>query len=348
MAELKTERALAYGLLFLCIIATVGSCFGRQSPAEEWIAAGHWKRARTDVEVRIRAAPNDPLANFLLSQIRGAFGDRSTPLPLAEKAAALDGHTAKYHRQIAEVLGVVAQHSNMLQQLSLARRFRTEIDAALALDPRDVQANRDLLEFYLLAPGLLGGSRRQAAMVAERIAALDPAEGFLARARIAESGRQTAKAEALLQQAAEVRPPGYRAQIAVAEFYLALEHPNLTGAEAVAREAIGIDPGRTDAYAVLADVYAGRGSWNELDATLAEAARQAPDDLYPGYRAAGRLIAGGHNLDRAERYLRAYLAQEPEGNRPSTAEAMRQLNRLDQARRRFSGRDAIRSERAAR
>jgi tetratricopeptide (TPR) repeat protein len=347
VAELKTGMVFAYGLLFVCLIGTV-SLFGRQTPAEVWIEEGHWKRARTYVEARIHAAPNDPLANFLLSQIRGAFGDRSTPLPLAERAAALDGHKAKYHRQIAEVLGVVAQHSNVFQQVSLARRFRTEIDAALALDPRDVQANRDLLEFYLVAPGLLGGSRREAAIVAERIAALDPAEGLLAKARIAAFDRQTAQAEVLLQQAAEVQPPNYRAQIALAEFYLAPEHPNLAGAEAAAREAIGLDPGRTDAYAVLAYAYADRGSWDELDATLAEAARQAPDDLYPGYRAAERLIAGGHDLDRAERYLRAYLAQEPEGNRPSTADATRQLNRLNEARRRWSGHDAIRHERAAR
>lgn len=223
-----------------------------------------------------------------------------------------------------------------------------EIDAALALDPRDVQANRDLLEFYLLAPGLLGGSRRQAAVVAERIAALDPAEGFLAKARLAAFDGRTAKAGALLQQAAEVRPPGYRAQIAVAEFYLAPEHPNLAAAEAAARSALGLDPGRTDAYAVLADVYADRGSWDELDATLAEAAHRAPEDLYPCYRAAGRLIAGGHNLERAERYLRAYLAQEPEGNRPSTADATRELNRLDEARRGPGSHHAIPGERAAR
>jgi hypothetical protein len=53
------------------------------------------------VEARIREAPNDPLATFLPSQIRNAFGEHTTPLPLAEKAVALDGGVAKYHRQLA-------------------------------------------------------------------------------------------------------------------------------------------------------------------------------------------------------------------------------------------------------
>src|ERR1035437_6467695 len=157
-------------LLILCAVAISRA---EQSPAERLIEAGHWKRARTFVEARLREAPGDALSIFLLSQIRGAFGDRtSTPLALAEKAVALDGRTAKYHRQIAEVLGVTAQHAGTIQQLFLARRFRKEIDAALSLDPRDIQALGDLLEFYLLAPGIAGGDPRKAVEVAGRIAAI--------------------------------------------------------------------------------------------------------------------------------------------------------------------------------
>ncbi len=122
-----------------------------QSPAEDLIEAGHWKRARALVEARMREAPNDPLAIYLTSQIRFAFGDANTPLKLAEKALALDGGAATYHRQIAEVTGVMAQHANVFQQLLLARRFQKEICVAITLDPKDIQSLRDLMEFYLLA-----------------------------------------------------------------------------------------------------------------------------------------------------------------------------------------------------
>jgi tetratricopeptide (TPR) repeat protein len=302
-----------------CLFA-VSLCFGQQTPAEKDIAAGHWKRARAIVEPEIRQSPDDPEANFLLSQIRAAFGDRTAPLRLAEKAVALDGRAAKYHRQVAEVLGVVAQHSNPFQQLLLARRFRKEIDTALALDPRDVQAHRDLLEFYLLAPGVAGGSRRDAGAVAERIATLDAPEGFLAQARLAASDKDSARQLAMLRAAAAASPPSYRARIALAEL-----DPR------AAEDAIRLDPGRSDAYAILAGTYAGRGEYRKLDAILAEAARAVPDDRYPEYRAAERLIAAGQNFDRAESYLRDYLAQEPEGNRPTAADARQLLRRLHAA-----------------
>lgn len=312
--------------------AVAGVCLGRfaigasLAPGlpEQLIEQGHWKRARALVEARIREAPDDALANFLLSQIRNAFGDRESPLRLAEKAVALDGGTAKYHRQIAEVTGVMAQHAGLFQQLMLARRFRKEIDTALALDARDVQALRDLMEFYLLAPGIAGGDENKADVTAGRIGAIDASEGFQARARLAEFHKDGENMERWLCQAVEAQPEDYRARMALAAFYLVPEHSNIARAAEQAQAAIAIDPGRVDAYAALAEVHAVRGDWNELDAVLTAGAKEVPDDLVPYYRAAMRLIDSGKDLPRAERYLRVYLSQEPEGNQPGAAEARRE------------------------
>jgi tetratricopeptide (TPR) repeat protein len=305
-------------LLILCAFAAARA---EQSPAERLIEAGHWKRARAMVEARLRETPGDALSNFLLSQIRGAFGDRSAPLALAEKAVALDGRTAKYHRQVAEVLGVTAQHAGAFQLLLLGRRFRKEIDAALSCDPQDLQALRDLMEFYLLAPGITGGDQRKAVEVAGQIARIDAVEGLLARARIAEFRKEIAAKESLLRQAAEAQPPKYKARIALARFYLKGGHANLNAAEAQAKTAMNLDSGRVEAYAVLAAIYADRAEWSDLDSTLAVALREVTDDPVPHYRAAERLLTAGRDPVRAERYLRVYLAQEPEGNQPSAAEA---------------------------
>jgi hypothetical protein len=271
--------------------------------------------------MRMLEAPNDPLANYLLSQIRNAFGDHITPQALAEKAVALDGKTAKYHRQYAEVLGVMAQHANVVQQLFLARRFRKEIDVAIMLDPRDTQALRDLIEFYLLAPGVVGGDQRKAAEIAGRLTQIDLSEGFLAKARIANFNKQPAATEAALLQAVAAQPPSYRALITLAQFFLSPEHVNQGTAETAAEQALLLDRSRVDAYAVLAEVYVDRQDWSALDGILAEAGKEVPDDLAPQYRAAKRLLDTRRDPARAERYLRTYLGQEAEGNEPGLAEA---------------------------
>jgi tetratricopeptide (TPR) repeat protein len=289
------------------------------------IEAGHLKQARAIVEPWIRDEPNDTLANFLLSQIRNAFHDRQSPLALAEKAVPLDGSVAKYHRQLAEVLGVTAQHSGMLQQIFLARRFKTEIDTALAEDPDDLQARRDLMEYYLLAPGIVGGDRAKAREAADHISRLNAAEGYLAQARLAESSGETGRVEALYQKAVEAQPGNYRARIALANFYLSPSHRNDRLAEQQAREAIHIDRGRVEGYTVLAEVEATRARWPELETMLADAEKEVPDDLTPCYRAAVEILARGRDLPRAEALLRKYLAAEPEGNAPTLADAHWQL-----------------------
>ena len=316
---------MRYGMFNLRVLAlsVAAHMAVGQSLPDQWIAAGHWKRARAVVEARFREHPDDALANFLMSQIRNAFGDHKAPLPLAEKAVALDGRTARYHRQLAEALGVAAQHSNLVQQALLAHRFRREIDRALALDARDVQAWRDLLEYYLLAPGIVGGDKAKARETADRIAALDASEGWLARARIAQFKQDARQEEEMLHQACQAQPPSYRARLVLAEFYLARH--NLDAAEQQARAALGLDAGRVAAYGILASVYAARGQWNELESTLAAAETAVPDDLTPYYHAAESLLAAGRDRPRAARYLRKYLSEEPEGNEPTAVEAKKKL-----------------------
>ncbi len=316
----------------LCLLLPVCACLSQPSPAEKLIEDGHWKRARALVEARLHDGAADALSSYLQSQISNAFGDQTTTLALAEKAVALDGHTAKFHRQVAEVLGVMAESANMIQQLLLAQRFRKEIDAALALDPRDVQALRDLLEFYLLAPGIAGGDPRKAAPLAARIGAINSPLGHLAEARIATFHKDVTGMEASLRKAAEASPPSYNAHIAVARFYLDPTHFNAAAAEAEAREALKLDPNRVEAYSLLAEILAGRGDWTELESTLTAAAAAVPDDLVPYYRAAQRLLTNAREPERAERYLRVYMSQQPEGNEPTTGEAAHHLERIHRKR----------------
>jgi tetratricopeptide (TPR) repeat protein len=320
----RTVRAPA--MKFAVLWLSAAAVLRAQSPAEELIEAGHWKQARTMVEARMRDAPNDPLEIYLMSQICFAFGDASAPMKLAEKALALDSGAAKYHRQVAEVTGVMAQHANVFQQLLLARRFKKEIDAALALDPRDIQSLRDLMEFYLLAPGIAGGNKAEALALAERIGHIDRAQGFSAEARLAEFDNDAGKkdagnVEALLIKAAEAAPGKYKAQMELARFELVKEHRNPEAAEAAARAALRLDATRVDAYSALADVYASRGRWAELDSLLEKADTAVPDDWTPHYRAAEVMLRTAGNSAAALRNLRKYLAQEPEGNQPTAAQA---------------------------
>jgi hypothetical protein len=72
-------------------------------------------------------------------------------------------------------------HAGIFKQMSLDRRFLKEAETAASLDPNHVDARMGLIEFYLLAPGILGGGKDKAQKTAAGIALLDPSQGYIAQ-----------------------------------------------------------------------------------------------------------------------------------------------------------------------
>src|SRR5207245_102501 len=171
--------------------------------AEALMESGHWKQARTWVERLARTDPDDAVTAYLLSRVRLAFGDLESALSLAQKAVLLDGSAARYHFQLARVYGEMAERAGTFKQLALARRFRREAEAAVALDGACLEAKMGLMEYYARAPRLIGGDRGKAAALADDIARLDASEGYLARKHLLPEGHDAAEEEALDRKAVE-------------------------------------------------------------------------------------------------------------------------------------------------
>ncbi len=285
---------------------------------ESLIDQGHFKRARAIVEPRVQQDPNDAQAAYLLSQIKQAYGDLDAALKLAQKAVALDGKNGRYHFQLAQIYGEMAQKAGIFKQLGLAHKFRDEAEIAAQLDPNYVDARVGLMEFYLQAPGIAGGDKKKARAIADDISRINPVEGYLAQARLAQEAKDTAKQETALLKAVEAGPRNYEPNVTAGNFYgERLKKYDL--AEKYLRVALQIDPERSGAYAGLAQVYAAQQRWGDLDALLLQAEKNVPDDFNPYYQAAKTILLQGGDLARAERYLRKYLTQEPEGGAPDLA-----------------------------
>jgi tetratricopeptide (TPR) repeat protein len=313
-------------ILFASLLAAplVSGFAAAADPApEDLIKAGHWKRARALLGQRYPGShnlPSDARDAYLLSRVKMAFGDLDGALELAEKAVAVEGANASYHFQLGVVCGETADRASLFSKAGWARRFMDETEKAAALDPKNVEARFALIEYYLQAPRLMGGSKEKARALADEIGKVDPAQGFLGQARLAEEAKDAANEEALYLKALAASPHDYEVVEPLAEFYWKLaKNPDL--AEKYARQAVQIEPGQARAYAVLAAVYAGGQRWNDLEAILAEAGKNVPDDLNPYYQAGRTLLVEGKDLPRAEGYFRKYLTQEPEADDPSLADA---------------------------
>lgn len=307
-------------LAVVCLLAAPAAA---QSPAVDLAEHGHWKRLKSLIEPRAAANPNDPDAQWLVSRVRLAFRDPDGALAPAEKAVALDGRNVEYRWQLAQVVGELASNASIFKQLGLAKRFKREAEAALALNPKHTAAMIGLMEFYYRAPGMAGGDKQKAEAMPDQIMAINKVDGYIAKIRLMARGEPPAtpaQIEQVWVQAVQADPSRYEPHLNLANIY-ATGTPRWDLAEKEALIAKKLDPDRALPYAVLAAAYATAERWAELDGILAEAEKKIPDNLTPYLRASGALLTAGKDLPRAERYARKYLSQDPEPNASSHAVA---------------------------
>ena len=308
-------RTLAAALLLASLARPADSGLG---PAETLVQEGHWKRARAFLDPYVANHPEDARAAYLLGHVKLTFGDTEGALKLAEKAIAAhrDADTLSL---LSEIHGRQAETANVFRQYGLARKAKQESEAAIALDPRQIVARWFLFGYHLQAPGIVGGDKNKARVLAAEMLSIDPIEGNLAYAQLARLAKDQAAVERHYLAAAAARPDSGRMQRILSEYYFGLKKYDL--AEKHGQEAVRLSPSQVWGYTALASVYAVQGRSSDLDAILARAQAAGPDNLYPQYRAAALLLREGRDLDRAERYLRQYLAQPPEAEYPSHATA---------------------------
>jgi Tfp pilus assembly protein PilF len=122
----------------------------------------------------------------LIDQGRAALNknDAERAAELLEKAVAATPNNAEAHFFLGEAYGSMAQKASLFKQPGLAMKTRDEFERAVQLDPNLLDARMGLIDFYLLAPGFMGGDEQKAFAQAAEIRKRDPVMGHRAFGRI--------------------------------------------------------------------------------------------------------------------------------------------------------------------
>jgi tetratricopeptide (TPR) repeat protein len=314
-------------LLGACELPKLPTTVPPLSPVE-LVDAGHDLRASAALKAIVEADPSNAQAAWLLSKSLIGLGNLEGALAQAERSIALDPENASYHVQLGAVLGRMAEKASMFKQLGLARRTRKELEAGVALDGKNLDGLYGLMMYAFSAPSFLGGDKAKAAELAERIAAIDPVRGFLAKAALAHEQKDAAAELDFTLRAVEADPANFDAQSALTQFYLDRPNPDWAQVERCGCRLMQLDPGRPDGWRALVEAHVASLCWTELDGILAVSETFNHEDLSPYYSAAAAMIRSEQRLDAARAYLEHYMAQPPEGSEPSRAMARWQLASL--------------------
>ena len=222
---------------------------------------------------------------FMLAQYKKATD-------FLEKAAALAPQNAECFLWLGRAYGRRAEIANPFTAAGYAAKARQMFERSVALDPGNREAVGDLFDYYLAAPGFLGGGANKAAALAAQVAKSDAAEGHYYQARLYEHSKEYDSAEQHLRTALELAPRQVGRVIALAKYLSA------------------------------------HGRSKESDALFEQAERIAPEDPRVIYERASAYVSSGRNLDEARRLLRRYMQVPITPNDPPKSEAESMLRKI--------------------
>jgi tetratricopeptide (TPR) repeat protein len=207
----------ALGWVVLVLLAMTSLCSAADSP-QNLLAEGRVDQAIQSLEQQIHIAPTGEAYN-LLCRAYFELDAWDTGIPACEKAVALDPNSGVNHLWLGRIYGEKADRAGFMKAAGLAKKVRTEFERAVQLDPDSWEARTDLAEFYLEAPGIVGGGEDKARAQADILQNLNPGMAHWVRARIAQKNKKTDAAEQEYRLAIEASHGGARAWVSLAGFY---------------------------------------------------------------------------------------------------------------------------------
>jgi tetratricopeptide (TPR) repeat protein len=212
---MKSPR-IARAALFLAL--SLPARAATDSP-KDLLAAGRVDDAIQTLKQQISHSPTDAEANNLLCRAYFMFEEWDHGISACERAVNLAPQNGLYHLWLGRIYGEKADRAGFMSAAGLAKKVRTEFERAVELDPKSWQALTDLAEFYLEAPGIVGGGKDKARARAGVLASLNPAMAHYINGRIAEKNKDTAAAEREYRTAIEASHGGAHAWLNLALFY---------------------------------------------------------------------------------------------------------------------------------
>ena len=247
--------------------------------------AHRYAEARRELDSTLQAHPNDARAHHYLGRIAMHETDFRDAIAHLEKAVQLEPTVSEHQILLGRAYGQLAVRSGVTKKFGLGKRARAALERAVELDPASVEARSSLLQFYLLAPGLVGGSTSKARAQAAEIAQRSPYRGALARAWIAEDRKE-------FDQAAR-------------EY----------------RDAIARAPDTLIAYWGLAQLWQRAARFDSAFALMDDLIERRPDAMPAHYYYGRTSSLAGQKLPEGARALQRYIAYDPHEGEPPRSSA---------------------------
>jgi tetratricopeptide (TPR) repeat protein len=195
-----------------CFVISAGVFASVDSTGIKFLNAGKTKQAQAFFESAVKQNPRDAESYSLLAMSLLRQGKFDEAADAIDAALDIDDHVSNYHYIRGAVLGEKAMRANVFSQGLLAPKIKKEFKRAVELDSKNIDGHIGLYNYYIQAPGFMGGSEEKALEEAKIILSLDAFRGhqFLATYYLKMTDSASAEAEYKKAIAADPKKPnGY-------------------------------------------------------------------------------------------------------------------------------------------
>jgi tetratricopeptide (TPR) repeat protein len=190
---------------------------GLLGTARQQFDQGQYSAALSTLQSAQSQNPMSAAAYFWMGRTFYEIRDFSNAIAQFQKAVGLDGKSSQYHQWLGRAFGGKADKE---RSFFVARNAKGQFEAAVKLDPSNVAARRDLADYCMNAPWIVGGSNDEALAQVNAIAKIDPVQGHLARAEYDMIVlKSPEKAQIEYQQVLAAKPDGVEPYLEAAAFF---------------------------------------------------------------------------------------------------------------------------------
>lgn len=198
---------MRFRFLFLCALLTacVPAFAATIVEADAWLKAKD-ARASPAIAALLKAQPKSAEVRILQARLLLQQDKSEDAIDAASEAVELAPDSAQAHFWLGNAYGSRIGQVGTMSQAFMAPKLRDAFERAIALDPGLHEARSSLMEYYLQAPSVVGGSVDKARQQATELARRDPPRGHYARGRLAMHDKQPDVAAKAYVAAWQARP----------------------------------------------------------------------------------------------------------------------------------------------
>lgn len=151
------------------------------------IKAKKYAEVEKTTSTKLVSEPNNPdalIARTELILIEGKESRLDEAVKLAEQCIAANPKNSECHEALGNTLGTKAMRGGVMSAISYVGKIRDSFKKAIELDPANFSARSSLMQFYLQAPGFVGGGTGKAKDFIVETIKYSPAGGALLQASL--------------------------------------------------------------------------------------------------------------------------------------------------------------------